>query len=163
MRYSCQKNSYLFNKWSFSCIIYHFKWSKQVSFWIKNSTFLWRRWTCDFENTNKFVIKSDVQFKSAYLQIIFRLNFIPNYMNQINWLSRSKHPHLGKVMQLSWNIFTVNWESCSDGSGSKDFDPGWVSHLWFGFGKFPLKKSNFSIFSPQAKKISLDWIKKYPG
>jgi len=36
----------------------------------------------------------------------------------------------------------------SDGSGSKIFDPGQVSHLWFGFEfqKFPLKMSNFSIF-----------------
>jgi len=31
---------------------------------------------------------------------------------------------------------------------------GWVSHLWFGygFGKFPLKMSNISIFSPLGKK-----------
>jgi len=28
----------------------------------------------------------------------------------------------------------------------------WVSHLWFGFGKFPLKIPNFSIFSLQVKK-----------
>jgi len=30
---------------------------------------------------------------------------------------------------------------------------GWVSHLWFGleFGKFPLKMSNFSIFSLRIK------------
>jgi len=57
----------------------------------------------------------------------------------------------------------------SDGSGSKNFDPGRVgsgqffvarvrsgrvSHLWFGlkFGKFPLKMSNFSIFSPSGQK-----------
>jgi len=34
---------------------------------------------------------------------------------------------------------------------------GWVSHLWFGFefGKFPLKMSNFSIFSPSDQKKSL--------
>jgi len=40
--------------------------------------------------------------------------------------------------------------SPSDGFGSKFFDPGRVSHLWFGFeiGKFLLKMSNFSIFSP---------------
>jgi len=30
-----------------------------------------------------------------------------------------------------------------------------VSHLWFGFGKFPLKMSNFSIFFPLEKKKSL--------
>jgi len=51
-----------------------------------------------------------------------------------------------------------------DGSRSKIFDLGWVgsifcgsswvSHLWFGFefGKFPLKMSNFSIFSLRVKK-----------
>jgi len=41
------------------------------------------------------------------------------------------------------------WLHCSDGSGSKIFDPGRVSHLRFGFefGKFPLKMSKFSIFS----------------
>jgi len=70
----------------------------------------------------------------------------------------------------------TGFDSCpaSDGSGSKIFDPcrvasnffsgsgrvgsgqffvarvwlGWVSHLWFefGFGKFPLKMSNFNFF-----------------
>jgi len=42
----------------------------------------------------------------------------------------------------------------SDGFGSKIFDPGWVSHLWFGleFGKLPLKTSNFSIFFPSGQK-----------
>jgi len=57
----------------------------------------------------------------------------------------------------------------SDGSGSKNFDPGlvwsifWgsdrVSHLWFGFefGKFPLKMSIFLIF------FSLGRVKKYLG
>jgi len=43
---------------------------------------------------------------------------------------------------------------------------GWVSHLWFGvgFGKFPLKIPNFSIFSPLDKKnTSLGWVKKYPA
>jgi len=36
---------------------------------------------------------------------------------------------------------------------------GWVSHFWFefGFGKFPLKTSNFSIFSPSGEKKSL-WV-----
>jgi len=51
-------------------------------------------------------------------------------------------------------------------SGSKIFDWGWVnfllielgqaSHLWFGFGKFPLKIPNFSISLPQVKK-NLFW------
>jgi len=44
---------------------------------------------------------------------------------------------------------------------------GWVSHFLFGFGfgKFPLKlkMSKFSIFSLRFKKISLGWVKKYPG
>jgi len=42
---------------------------------------------------------------------------------------------------------------------------GWVSHLWFGFGfgKFPLKISNFSIFPLLIKKYTLGWVKKYPG
>jgi len=31
----------------------------------------------------------------------------------------------------------------------------WVRHPWFGFGKFPLKKSNFSIFFPLDQKKSL--------
>jgi len=47
-------------------------------------------------------------------------------------------------------------------TGSKNFDPcrvgsifcglGQVSHLWFGFGKFLLKTSNFSIFCPLGQK-----------
>jgi len=42
----------------------------------------------------------------------------------------------------------------SDGSGSKIFDPGRVSHLWLDleFGKYPLKTSNFSIFFLHVKK-----------
>jgi len=42
----------------------------------------------------------------------------------------------------------------SDGSGSKIFDLGRISHLWFGleFGKFSLKMSNFSIFFPLDQK-----------
>jgi len=30
-----------------------------------------------------------------------------------------------------------------------------VSHLWFGFGKFPLKIPNFAIFSPIPVKKNL--------
>jgi len=53
----------------------------------------------------------------------------------------------------------------SDGSGSKSFDLGLVgpifcglgrvSHLWFefGFGKFSLKMSNFSIFPLDQKNL----------
>jgi len=41
--------------------------------------------------------------------------------------------------------------------GSGQFFVARVSHLWFGFGfgKFQLKMSNFSIFSPSGQKISL--------
>jgi len=47
----------------------------------------------------------------------------------------------------------------SDGSGSKFFDPGRVSHLWFGleFRKFPQKTSNFSILFPSGQKKLL-WV-----
>jgi len=39
----------------------------------------------------------------------------------------------------------------------------WVSHLWFGFGfeNFPLKMSNFSIFSYGSIKIFSCQVKKY--
>jgi len=49
--------------------------------------------------------------------------------------------------------------SGSDESGSKNFDPGRVSHLLFGLelGKFPLKMSNFSIFFPSGQKKLL-WV-----
>jgi len=48
-------------------------------------------------------------------------------------------------------------KECSDGSRSKIFDPGRVSNPWFefGFGKFPLKMSNFSIFFPLGQIKSL--------
>jgi len=41
--------------------------------------------------------------------------------------------------------------------------PGQVSHFWFGFefGKFPLRMSNFSIFSPSDQKNLLGQVKKY--
>jgi len=32
--------------------------------------------------------------------------------------------------------------------------------LGFGFGKFPLKMSNFSIFFPLGQKKKSDWVKK---
>jgi len=46
------------------------------------------------------------------------------------------------------------WLGNSDGSGPKNFDPGRVSHSWFGFefGKCPLK---MSIFFPSGQKKSL--------
>jgi len=47
----------------------------------------------------------------------------------------------------------------------KIFDPGRVSHLWFGFefGKFPLKMSNFSIFFPSGQKNLFGLGTKVPG
>jgi len=53
----------------------------------------------------------------------------------------------------------------SDGSGSKIFDPGRVSHLWFGleFGKFYLKMSNFSNFYPSGQKNCFGSSRKVPG
>jgi len=48
----------------------------------------------------------------------------------------------------------MNLSPSSDGSGSKIFDPGRVSHLWFrfGLGKFPLKIPNFPIFFLSGQK-----------
>jgi len=38
---------------------------------------------------------------------------------------------------------------------------GQPSLVWFGFGKFPLKILNFSIFALRVKKISSARVKKY--
>jgi len=48
---------------------------------------------------------------------------------------------------------------------SKIFDPGQVSHLWlgYGFGKFPLIASNFSIFCPSGQKNVIGSGQKVPG
>jgi len=84
------------------------------------------------------------------------------------------------ILLIHLNIEIKRLDKCSDGSGSKIFDPGrvvsifsglgqpgsgWVSHLWFGFGfgKFPLKTSNFSIFSLWVKKNLLGSGQKVPG
>jgi len=58
--------------------------------------------------------------------------------------------------EFFWKSYLPNPNKDSDGSGSKHFDPGRVSHLWFGigFGKFLLKISIFSIFCPTGKKKS---------
>jgi len=63
-------------------------------------------------------------------------------------------------------------EISSDGSGSKIVWmvwvgsifcwSGWVSHLWFGFGKFCQKVPSFPIFSLRVKKIASGQVKKYP-
>jgi len=62
--------------------------------------------------------------------------------------------------KVTWRYWGSN--SCCQGSNPrhlwwvcvKRFWPGSgrVSHLWFGFRKFPLKMSNFSIFSIRMKK-----------
>jgi len=53
-------------------------------------------------------------------------------------------------------LFTL-WSSDGSGSGQVNFlwlRSGQISHLWlhFGFGKFPLKMSNFSFFIPSGQK-----------
>jgi len=52
----------------------------------------------------------------------------------------------------------------SDGSRSKIFDPGQVSHLWFrfGLGKLPLKIPNFPIFFPLGQKNCFGSGEKVP-
>jgi len=58
----------------------------------------------------------------------------------------------------------IKVQKISDGSGSKIFHPGRVSHLWFGFEfqKFPLKMSNFLIFfSSGQKNIATGRVGKY--
>jgi len=53
-----------------------------------------------------------------------------------------------------WKIATMWWWVRVNFSGR-------VSYLWFGFGKFPLKIPNFSIFTLGVKKTSLDWVKNF--
>jgi len=89
---------------------------------------------------------------------------------------------------FSYVVWYWNWSGCGDGSVSKFLNPGqvgsnfccsgWVSHLWFGFGKFPLKIPNFSIFhfrwgqkEPWSKmgrllfncgsKVCSDWVRDH--
>jgi len=62
-----------------------------------------------------------------------------------------------KIIWAYFKLFFANLTQPSrpsDGTGSQIFDPGQVSHLWFGsgFGKFPLKIPNFSIYSPPGQK-----------
>jgi len=62
----------------------------------------------------------------------------------------------------SWKVISDSkcWDYCiGTGRAGSIFlllRSGRVSHLWFEFGKFPLKITNFSIFSPSG------WVKKYP-
>jgi len=65
------------------------------------------------------------------------------------------------MSRSSWltSFFDSSWV------GSIFCGSGQVSHLWFGFGKFPLKMSIFSIFFPSDQKKSLQvgskstWVK----
>jgi len=61
-----------------------------------------------------------------------------------------------RISKAGWGII------CGDGSRSKIFDPGQVSHLWyvFGFGNFPLK---IPIFCPLGKKNLIGSGPKVPG
>jgi len=80
------------------------------------------------------------------------------------YISREADTH--SIIFKTLLIYSLTWITLhSDGSGSKFFDPGWVSHLWigFGFGKFNLKIPNFQFFPLRVKKISLGWVKKYLG
>jgi len=65
------------------------------------------------------------------------------------------------VFELTDQFCLIKHHHNSDGSGSENFYPGhvesifllgsgWVSHLWFGFGTFPLKIPKFSIFALQV-------------
>jgi len=86
--------------------------------------------------------------------------------------SKSVGTILRKFKCHTLNQATVEVE-CSDGPGLKFSTrvgsifcaSDRVSHSWFGFEleKFPLKMSNFSIFSLRVKKISSGWVYKYPG
>jgi len=67
----------------------------------------------------------------------------------------------------------------SDGSGSKNFDPRWVNFLWLWSGRVwsgqpfmvwvwiwkisPENVKFFNFFPFRSKKISLGWVRKYPG
>jgi len=72
-------------------------------------------------------------------------NKINSLFLETGWLFYSK---LSNTFQLVLNCNGIKEKKemssgipSSDGSGSKIFDPGWVSHLWyvFGFENFPLK------------------------
>jgi len=61
------------------------------------------------------------------------------------------------INKLFCVVSYLDWEGYlllgfKDRSGSKFFDLGRVSHLWFGFGKFALKIPNVSIFFPLGQK-----------
>jgi len=75
------------------------------------------------------------------------------------------------MRQSKIKAFSSRLLSFSDGSGSRIFGSiffarvGLVrfSHLWFGFGKFPPKIPNFSIFFPSGQKGHFRSGQKVPG
>jgi len=112
---------------------------------------------------SKHLIQQQFLGTNQYSCNWFRKKTGPLFINHLCFYSKLSDI-LCLVRTDSWMYFAfvVN----SDASRSKIFDLGWVSHVWFGFGfgKFPLKITNFSIFFPSdQKKIFLGWVKKYPG
>jgi len=98
------------------------------------------------------------------------LIFLFHWWQNMKWTWGVEH-FPGNGPKVSWRKLE-SWDfsqmksrciSTSDGSGSilvAQVGSGQVSHLWFhwfgfGFGKFPLKMSNFSIFFPSGQKKSL--------
>jgi len=65
------------------------------------------------------------------------------------------HQYHQGTKQGSFEVLTIVM-----GAGGSRFGSGWVSHLWFEFefGKFPLKMSQFTIFSLQVRSKST-WVK----
>jgi len=63
------------------------------------------------------------------------------------WISGLKLLELGEPANLPHMPLQA-----SDGSGSKIFDPVWSGSATSGFGNFPLKIPNFSIFLSSGPK-----------
>jgi len=61
---------------------------------------------------------------------------------------------------MSWYLALLYWWIWVRNFWPKS---GRVSHLWFGFGKFPLKILNFSITCPLGKKNIIGSGQKVPG
>jgi len=71
-------------------------------------------------------------------------------------------------LNFNWAFYSTQiFTRISDGSGSKNFDPGQVVSILCGSGRvgsaiygLGLNLENFSF---RSKKISLGWVRKYPG
>jgi len=63
------------------------------------------------------------------------------------------------VTENTW--VNINWRHIIELAPHKI--SGFHCWFWFGFGKFPLEITNFSIFSLRFKKISSGQVKKYLG